>query len=112
MGIDAEVPPLYDHGTVDVLSQKLPICLNSKSTRTYYSTSHTNNGPSNSRSLIVNSPFGVFLILGVCCKKNINFLVETEFFCRFRGLLLCNAKHLQIHRNKKQEHMGTVQQVL
>ena len=44
-------------------------------------------------------------------KKCDNLLVNTEYFHHFRGLLLCNAKYLQFHHNKKQEHMGTVKQV-
>ena len=39
-------------------------------------------------------------------------LVDTDFFYHFRGLVLCNAKRLQFNRNKKQEHRGTVKQVL
>ena len=51
-------------------------------------------------------------LVGVFRKKCVNLLVETDMFCHFRGLILCNAKSLQFHQNKKQEHRGTVQQVL
>ena len=50
--------------------------------------------------------------LEACFTKKIdNLLVETDFFCQFRGLILCNTKRLQFHQGVKQEHRGTVQQV-
>ena len=37
------------------------------------------------------------LIFGVFRKKRDNLLVERDIFCHFRGIVLCNAKHLQFH---------------
>ena len=42
-------------------------------------------------------------------KKRDELLVETDIICYFRGLILCNAKRLQFHRNKKGQRKGTVQ---
>ena len=44
-------------------------------------------------------------------KKCDNLLVEADIFNRFRGLILCNAKHLQLDQYKK-EHSCTAHQVL
>ena len=30
-------------------------------------------------------------------KKRDNLLVETDIFCHFRGIIMCNAKRLQFH---------------
>ena len=57
VGIDVALIPLYDHDTVEILSQNLLICLNVKSPRTYYSTSHPTTIPANSRLLMLNFPF-------------------------------------------------------
>ena len=57
-GSDVKVLPLYVHTTDDVLSQKLPMCLNAKSSTTYYSTIHPRIYPANSILFIVNLPFG------------------------------------------------------
>ena len=57
-GIYAEVLPLYVHVTADVLTQKLPMCLNLKSSTTYYSTIHPGTSPANSISFIINLSFG------------------------------------------------------
>ena len=59
-GIDVDVLPLYVHATDDLLSYKLQMCLNFKSTTKYYRTSHRITNPDNSRSFIVNLPFGFF----------------------------------------------------
>ena len=41
---------------------------------------------------------GVLLEMEACyAKKCDNLLVETDIFCHFRGLILCNAKSLQFH---------------
>ena len=48
---------------------------------------------------------------GVFQKKCDNLLIETDIFCHFRGLIFSNAKCLQFHRNKKQEHRVTLYQV-
>ena len=39
--------------------------------------------------------------LQVCSAKNDDLFVEAEVFYHFRGLILCNPKRLQFHRNKK-----------
>ena len=57
--IDAEVLPMYVYATVDVLSQKLPTCLNFISSATYSSTSHPRTNPASSRSFIVKSTFWI-----------------------------------------------------
>ena len=41
-----------------------------------------------------------------------NLLLEADIFYHFSGIVFCNAKRLQFHSDKKQEHNGTVQQVL
>ena len=56
-GIDVGVIPLYFHATSDLLSQKLPMCLNFRSSTTYSSTSHPRTNPASSSSFIVNIPF-------------------------------------------------------
>ena len=44
--------------------------------------------------------------MGCYAKNYDNLLVETDIFAT------CNAKHLQFHMIKKQEHRGTAQKVL
>ena len=45
-------------------------------------------------------------------RENVIFLVETDIFLHFRGLIFYNVKLLQFHIIKKQEHRGTVQKLL
>ena len=56
--IDVEVLPLYVHATDNILSQKLPVCLNCRSPTTYSSTSHPRTNPASLISFIVNIHFG------------------------------------------------------
>ena len=50
---------------------------------------------------------GVLLEMEACyAKKCDNLLVETDIFCHFRGLILCDAKRLQFHRNKNTRTQG------
>ena len=51
-GIYVEVLPLYAHDTADVLSQKLPICLNFRSSTTYSITSHPRTNPDFCETLV------------------------------------------------------------
>ena len=53
----------------------------------------------------------LYRLRGVFRKKCDSLLVETDIFCHFRGLILCNTKRYQYHLIEKQEHMGTVQHV-
>ena len=54
-----------------------------------------------------NMPHFVHMCLMACSAKQYdNFLVETDIFCHFKGLILCNAKRLQFHRNKKNKNIG------
>ena len=57
-GVDVEVLPLYVHVTSDVLPQKLPMCLNFRSSTTYSSTSHPRTSLTSSGFFIVNIHFG------------------------------------------------------
>ena len=57
-GIDVEVLPLYIIATGDVLSHKLPMCLNFISSTTYSRTIHPRTNPNSLISFIVNLPFG------------------------------------------------------
>ena len=57
-GSDVEVLHLCSHATSDLFSQNLPMCLNIKSSTTYYITIHPRTNPTNSRLFIVNLPFG------------------------------------------------------
>ena len=54
---------------------------------------------------IVSLPEAVYTQGGRSAKKCANLLVETEFFCHFRGINLCNTKHLQLRLIKK-KNMG------
>ena len=56
-GIDVEVILWCFHATDDVLPQKIPMCLNVKSSTIYSITIHPITNPYNSRFFIVNLPF-------------------------------------------------------
>ena len=56
--IDVEVLPIYIHYTADLLSQKLPICLNFIISTPYSSTSHPITNPTSLILFIVNLTFG------------------------------------------------------
>ena len=53
---DVVVDPLVSHAIADVLSAKMPICLNSRDGKVSSATSQPNTIPASSRSLIVSEP--------------------------------------------------------
>ena len=57
-------------------------------------------------------PLIQILLDDVFSEKMWQLLFKGGHFYHFRGLILCNAKLLQLNRYKKQEHSCTVQKVL
>ena len=54
--------------------------------------------------VLSNSVWTILTYSTECCE---NLLVETDFFCHFSGLVLCNEKRLQFNKNKKNQYVGS-----